>query len=102
MSSFFDLVYKQVKKIPMGKVATYGQIARLCGYPRNARAVGYALHNNPDHDNIPCHRVIFADGRLTDGFAFGGREGHRLCLESENVIVKDNYTVDLSIYGYKA
>lgn len=100
MDSFFELVYNRVKQIPKGKVATYGQIARLCGYPRNARVVGYALHSNPDPENIPCHRVIFADGRLTDGFAFGGKEGHKLCLERDGVVVRDDYTVDLSVYGY--
>ena len=46
--SFYDVVYEQVKKIPHGKVATYGQIACLCGSPRASRAVGYALHFNPD------------------------------------------------------
>lgn len=56
--SFYDTVYENVKRIPKGKVATYGQIAALCGSPMAARAVGYALHANPDPSDIPCHRVV--------------------------------------------
>ena len=55
--SFYDIVYEQVKRIPKGKVATYGQIALMCGSPRASRAVGYALHFNPYPGVIPCHRV---------------------------------------------
>ena len=72
--SFYDVVYEQVKKIPKGKVATYGQIAFLCGSPRASRAVGYALHFNPDPDSIPCYRVVNRFGGLAPAFAFGGRE----------------------------
>ena len=64
--SFYDVVYEQVKKIPHGKVATYGQIACLCGSPRASRAVGYALHFNPDPKHVPCFRVVnrFEDALL--------------------------------------
>lgn len=51
-------IYEAVKKIPRGKVATYGQVAALAGNSRMARAVGNALHHNPDPDNIPCYRVV--------------------------------------------
>lgn len=57
-SGFFQQVYEIVQKIPVGSVATYGQIARLCGNPRASRAVGYALHVNPLPGKIPCHRVV--------------------------------------------
>lgn len=58
--NFYEKVYAVVKQIPKGKVATYGQIALLCGNPRAARAVGYALHCNPEPGIIPCHRVVTA------------------------------------------
>ena len=57
-SGAFELIYNAVKKIPRGKVATYGQIALLAGNPRWSRVVGYALHVNPDPQNIPCYRVV--------------------------------------------
>ena len=72
--SFFARVYDAVKRIPKGKVATYGQIALLAGSPRAARVVGWALHNNPEPGVIPCHRVVNRHGRLAPAFAFGGAE----------------------------
>lgn len=54
----FEKIYEVVKKIPYGKVATYGMIAVMCGNPRWARVVGYALHANPDPENIRCYRVV--------------------------------------------
>ncbi len=95
---FFEEVYKVVKRIPEGKVATYGDVARSAGSPRASRQVGWALHSNPEPGVIPCHRVIFADGSLTDGFAFGGREVQKALLEAEGVEVSDDFTVDLEKY----
>ena len=99
MGGFFERVYEEVKKIPIGKVATYGQIASKCGNPRNARVVGWALHVNPDSVSIPCHRVVNRNGGLSTAFAFGGKEEHKLRLEAEGVEVVQ-YIVDLSKYGY--
>ena len=67
----FEKIYEVVKSIPKGKVATYGQIARLAGNPHWARVVGYALHSNPDPDTIPCHRVVNREGRVAAAFVFG-------------------------------
>ena len=78
-------VYETVKQIPRGKVATYGQIASLAGNPRGARGVGFALHHNPQPGIIPCHRVVFRDGSVCTGFAFGGPEVQRRLLEEEGV-----------------
>ena len=83
---FSRRVYEVVRRIPKGKVATYGQVAALAGAPRNARFVGYALHSNPEPGVIPCHRVVFRDGSLAPGFAFGGPERQRLLLEEEGVV----------------
>ncbi len=80
---FFNRVYDMVRQVPCGMVATYGQIARLVGEPRRARYVGYALHVNPEPGIIPCHRIVFADGRLTEGFAFGGPEAHAHCSRTK-------------------
>ena len=95
--SFYDDVYEQVKRIPTGKVATYKQIAVLAGRPRASRIVGGALHNNPEPSMIPCHRVIFSTGKLTDGYAFGGIGVQAEMLKSEGIEVVDN-KVSLQVY----
>lgn len=81
MGDYANRVFAVVRRIPRGKVATYGQVARLIGAPRTARYVGYALHANPepgtDPGCIPCHRVVFKDGRMATGFAFGGPDEQR-------------------------
>jgi methylated-DNA-protein-cysteine methyltransferase-like protein len=94
-SGFFDKVYGVVGRIPSGSVATYGQVAALCGAPRMARFVGYALHSGPGPERIPCHRVVFRDGSICQGYAFGGPEVQRALLESEGVPFLDDTHVDL-------
>jgi methylated-DNA-protein-cysteine methyltransferase-like protein len=93
VSNLFKRVYKIVKKIPKGKVSTYGEIARAIGI-KDARKVGFALHANRD-ENVPCHRVVNKDGRLAPNFAFDGPEEQRRRLLSEGVIFKDENHVDL-------
>ena len=95
---FFENVYEAVQLIPRGKVATYGQIARMIGSPRSSRAVGYALHANPRPGVIPCHRVVNREGRLAPAFAFGGPEIQAQLLESEGVEVGEDFIVDLGKY----
>lgn len=85
MCGFFEKVYAVVEKIPQGKVATYGQIARLCGNARMARQVGWALHANPRPIEVPCHRVVAKNGRLAAAFAFGGEDAQRQLLEAEGI-----------------
>ena len=102
MDGFFERVYDMVRQIPRGQVATYGQIARLVGEPRKARFVGYALHANPEPGVVPCHRVVFADGSLCKGFAFGGPEVQRGLLEDEGVAFKDARRVDLAACRWSA
>ena len=94
----FEEIYKAVLKIPKGKVATYGQIATIIGHPRAARQVGWALHVNPMPGVIPCHRVVNRFGRLAPEFAFGGRDAQKALLTEEGVEVRDDYTVDLTLY----
>lgn len=111
MGAFSDAVYEVVRRIPLGSVATYGQVARLMGRPQSARYVGFALRNNPAPltgpsrssgahakretnatasahaamNPVPCHRVLFKDGSLVPGFAFGGPDEQRRLLEAEGV-----------------
>ena len=94
----FERIYEQVRKIPRGKVATYGQIAMLAGNPRWARAVGYALHANPDPDGIPCYRVVNRFGGLAPAFAFGGAEAQAKLLRGDGIVVREDNTVDLDKY----
>lgn len=97
MNNLNDKVYEFVKNIPRGKVATYGQIALYLGNRNFARAVGNILHNNPDPEHIPCHRVVNAQGQLSQSYAFGGIAAQRRLLESEGVVCKSDQVVDLSI-----
>ena len=96
----FDLIYEKVGEIPRGKVSTYGTIARMCGNPRMARVVGYALHVNPLPGVIPCHRVVNRFGETAGGFAFGGPGVQRAMLEEEGVVFGDDGRIDLDVYGY--
>lgn len=91
-------IYEAVKKIPKGKVATYGQVAEMAGDKKMARAVGNALHRNPDPEGIPCYRVVNAKGELAGEFAFGGEGAQRKLLEADGIAVVSGW-VDLKKYG---
>lgn len=91
-------IYEAVKKIPGGKVATYGQVAAMAGNPKMSRAVGNALHKNPDPENIPCFRVVNSKGELSGAFAFGGENEQKKRLEADGIKVEDG-RVELSRYG---
>lgn len=93
-------IYEAVKKIPKGHVATYGQIAEMAGNPRMSRAVGNALHKNPDPLHIPCFRVVNSKGELAGAFAFGGGKAQEELLREDGVEVVDG-KVDLEKYGMK-
>lgn len=93
-------IYEAVKKIPKGHVATYGQIAEMDGNPRMSRAVGNALHKNPDPLHIPCFRVVNSKGELAGAFAFGGGKAQAELLREDGVEVV-NGKVDLEKYGMK-
>lgn len=97
----FDKIYAVVEKIPEGKVASYGQVALWAGNPRWSRVVGYALHSNPAPGEIPCHRVVFSDGRLARGFAFGGENVQRALLENEGVTFDIEGKVDKNCFTDK-
>ena len=92
-------IYEAVKRIPYGRVATYSQVAELAGDRKMARAVGNALHKNPDPDGIPCFRVVNAKGELAGEFAFGGVGEQAKLLAAEGVEVTKG-VVDLSKYQW--
>jgi len=100
MTEFQAKVFAAVKLIPKGKVSTYGAIAAYLGVPRAPRAVGNALHNNPEPIITPCHRVVNSLGYLSGRFAFGGAEVQKDLLISEGVEVGSDNVVDLDKFGY--
>ncbi|MBI2404811.1 MGMT family protein [Candidatus Gottesmanbacteria bacterium] len=84
--TFRERVYQITKQIPKGKVATYGQIARLVGSPKAARAVGLFMKTNPNAPTIPCHRVVASTGKLTGYSAGNGISTKKELLLSEGVL----------------
>ena len=84
------LILSVVEEIPYGKVATYGQIAKLAGYEKNARLVGKVLSMSEYYGNFPCHRVVNSQGRCSPSW-----DEQRFLLEAENVSFKSNGLVNL-------
>lgn len=93
-------IWKTVARIPRGKVATYGQIARLCGLAGQARLVGYALHSLPSGIDIPWHRVVNAQGRISFPAGSTAYFRQKEMLEIEGIVfVKDR--IDLKTHGWR-
>ncbi len=90
-------IYEAVRRIPRGQVATYADVAEMAGDRKMARAVGNALHKNPDPDTIPCHRVVNSKGELAGEYAFGGAWKQAQILQGEGVEIIDG-RVDLEKY----
>ena len=86
MSRFHHAVYRVVRRIPRGRVATYGQIAAMLGWPRAARAVGHAMRHCPP--GVPWHRVVNASGGISLRANVGNMLTQRLLLEQEGVPVR--------------
>ena len=93
--TFKEKIYSLTLQIPKGKVATYGQLAKLAGKPKAARAVGGFMRTNPNAPHTPCHRVVAADGTLTGYSAKGGLVKKRMMLLTEGVFFTGE-KVDLS------
>jgi methylated-DNA-protein-cysteine methyltransferase-like protein len=97
-SQFYTRVINAIKRIPKGKVATYGQIATLAGNPRAARQVAYILHSSSSKESLPWHRVVNSKG----GISLKPRHGYELqkqLLISEHVEFMDDERIDLNLYG---
>jgi len=95
--SLQELVYEILRRVPQGRVVTYGQLALLAGYPRAARQVGWIAHAGAR--DLPWQRVVNRFGGLASGYR-GGRKGHKLDLEDDGVRVRDDLTVDLARYQW--
>jgi len=92
MNEFNTRVYEIVKKVPEGKVISYGQIAKMLGAPKAARRVGSAMRTCPDAENIPWQRVVMSDGSVTGGNFADMRRG---ILEDEGVVFLPDGKVDM-------
>lgn len=91
-------IYEAVKRIPRGRVATYGKVAEMAGNPKMSRAVGNALHRNTDPEGVPCYRVVNSKGELASEFVFGGKDVQAELLRHDGIEVVDG-RVDLDKYG---
>ena len=101
---FYKIMSIACSYIPYGKVATYGQIALLCGKPKNARQVGYALRRGLSGNEVPAHRIVNAKGILSGAGAFDTWDMQKLLLEGEGVEViwtEEGWRVDLKRFGWK-
>ncbi len=94
MSELYTLIYSIVKKIPPGRVATYGQVAAMTGNYRRSRIVGYAMAGCKDN-NVPCHRVVRSGGNLAKTFGIIGPQLQRELLEAEGVTFTAKGVIDL-------
>jgi len=102
MTNIYHEVYKVVSLIPEGKVATYGQIARLVGRPRHARQVGYALAALPEEHDVPWHRVVNSKGEISVRSSSDYESYQRILLEEEGVEFGLKRRIKLHIYQWEA
>ena len=97
----YERIYAVIRRIPRGRVATYGQVARLAGIPGAARQVGYALHALPEGGGVPWQRVINARGEVSARSMPGADEIQRLHLEEEGVSFGPRDRIDLDRYRWR-
>jgi methylated-DNA-protein-cysteine methyltransferase related protein len=97
----FEQIYEVIRRIPPGRVATYGQIARLAGMPRDARTVGWALRAVPEGSDVPWQRVINAQGRISFPPGSEGAALQRAMLEDEGIVFDRDGRVNLKVYGWE-
>jgi methylated-DNA-protein-cysteine methyltransferase-like protein len=100
VSPTYARIYAVVRSIPRGRVATYGQVARLAGLANGARQVGYALHALPEHTAVPWHRVVNARGAIS--LRGGGDMTQRILLVREGVLFGAGGRIDLAAHGSQA
>ena len=104
MADFYKRMKYVCERIPRGRVATYGQIALLCGFPKNARQVGYALRSGRAGDAVPAQRIVNASGILSGAAAFASPDEQRKLLETEGVWTVETgkgWKADLLEYGWR-
>ncbi len=101
-SRTYKKIYAEVRRIPRGRVATYGQVAERAGLEGHARQVGYALHALPSGSGVPWHRVVNARGEISARSGSDWGELQRKLLEAERVKFDESGRIDLDRYGWKA
>lgn len=99
-AGFFAAVYSLVRRIPRGKVATYGQVARLLGAPRSARVVGWAMHGNPHGPRVPWQRVVQRGGSLSPTVCPPDPGRQRRLLEREGVTFLLDGRIDMTVHQW--
>lgn len=97
----YERIYRVVRRIPRGRVATYGQVARLAGMPGHARQVGYALNALSEDSGVPWHRVINARGEVSKRSEPGYERIQRELLEAEGVRFDSGRRIRLDRYGWE-
>lgn len=95
--NFFEKVYEVARKIPYGRVTSYGAIAKHLGAARSARMVGWAMNSSSKHKDVPAHRVVNRNGILTGKHHFQGTNLMQQLLESEGIKVIDNKIIDFDV-----
>jgi methylated-DNA-protein-cysteine methyltransferase-like protein len=98
---FFEQVYRLVRLVPPGKVVSYGAIARMLGQPHAARTVGWAMHSLPEGSDVPWHRVINSQGRISSGGRGYGVDLQRAMLEAEGIAFDERGCVDWDRFGWE-
>ncbi|NJN21296.1 MAG: methyltransferase [Leptolyngbya sp. RL_3_1] len=102
MTKRYDRIYAVVRQIPVGQVATYGQVAELAGLIGKPRLVGYALYRVTDADEVPWHRVINAKGEVSHALSRNGSDYlQRVLLEDEGVVFNAKGKVNLATYRWR-
>jgi len=97
----YKRIYAVVKRIPRGRVATYGQVATLAGLDGHARQAGYALHSLPDGSDVPWHRVINAKGEISPRNSSDSHELQRMLLEEEGIVFSVDGKIALDRFRWK-
>jgi methylated-DNA-protein-cysteine methyltransferase-like protein len=100
-SSSYSCIYAVVRRIPAGRVATYGQVAELAGVPGHARQVGYALHALPDRSGVPWHRVVNARGEISLRASAHWHKIQCSLLESEGVEFDQAGRISLALFRWR-
>jgi len=101
IGSRYERIWDAVRRIPRGRVATYGQVAEIAGLEGHARQAGYALHHLPDHSDVPWHRVVNARGEISPRSAGDSHELQKLMLEAEGIEIV-NGRIDLARFRWES
>lgn len=101
MPGFFEQVYRLVRRVPRGRVTSYGAVARMLGHPRAARTVGWALHSLPEGSDVPWQRVINSQGRIPAAGREHAADLQRALLEAEGITFDAHGVVDWERFGWE-